>query len=808
MQLKELARIIGGTFNNSPENTEVNHISIDSRTILGLPNEVFFAISGQQHNAHDFIPELIEKGIKLFVVEEGVHTEKTAIFIKVDSTIAALQQLAQFKRQQFNGNVIGITGSNGKTIVKEWLSTLLSTGSKVLKSPKSYNSQLGVPLSVWPIDNSYQVGIFEAGISQPYEMEKLGQIIQPTIGIFTNIGSAHGEHFESQTQKIQEKLKLFRNTELLIYCRDHQLVHEQVEATYCCNSFNWGINADSDIPVRIKEKKLQVDFLGKDYAFELPFTDAASVENLCHCIVASLHIGLSQGQISDGIRKLKSVKMRLSLKRGLRNNYLIDDSYNNDFEGLKLALDFMEQQKLKEDRVVILTDFVQTKADAQFYQQVNELLKLKKVAQLYAIGPALSAAKSQFGARATFYEDTRAFLKSDVLEELEDKLILVKGSRKFGLERVMHRLVEKIHKTVLEVSLESIAHNLKVFRGFLKPETKVMAMVKAFAYGAGSIEIARLLEFHGVDYLAVAYTDEAITLRNNGIDLPMMVMNATLDDPATLMKYQLEPEIYSINQLKAYLKKYKRAQQKLPAHLIVNTGMNRLGINPSELAALKEVIAQAEWLEIKSIFTHLAASDDLSERDFTLKQIETFNRFSAELSAQLDHEPMKHVLNSAGIVHYPEHQYNMVRLGIGLHGLEADGIRKGSLRLPAQLKTLVSQIRTVKQGETIGYGRKGKAEKEMRIATIAIGYADGYLRIFGNGNAYVSINGQQARTIGNVCMDMTMVDVTGLNVTEGDEVIVFGGQPTINDLAKWANTIPYEILTNVSTRVQRIFHTD
>ena len=742
------------------------------------------------------------------MVEEGVHTEKTATFIKVDSTTAALQQLAQFKREQFNGNVIGITGSNGKTIVKEWLSTLLSTGSKVLKSPKSYNSQLGVPLSVWPIDNSYQVGIFEAGISQPNEMEKLGQIIQPTIGIFTNIGSAHGEHFESQTQKIQEKLKLFLNTELLIYCRDHQLVHEQVEATYCCNSLNWGINADSDIPVRITGKRLQVRFLGKDYTFELPFTDAASVENLCHSIVASLHIGLSQAQISDGIRKLKSVKMRLSLKRGLRNNYLIDDSYNNDFEGLKLALDFMEQQKLKEDRVVILTDFVQTKADAQFYQQVNELLKLKKVAQLYAIGPALSAAKSQFGARATFYEDTRAFLKSDVMEELEDKLILVKGSRKFGLERVMHRLVEKIHKTVLEVSLESIAHNLKVFRGFLKPETKVMAMVKAFAYGAGSIEIARLLEFHGVDYLAVAYTDEAITLRNNGIDLPMMVMNATLDDPATLMKYQLEPEIYSINQLKAYLKKYKRAQQKLPAHLIVNTGMNRLGINPSELAALKEVIAQTEWLEIKSIFTHLAASDDLGERDFTLKQIETFNRFSAEISAHLDHEPMKHVLNSAGIVHYPEHQYNMVRLGIGLHGLEADGIRKGSLRLPAQLKTLVSQIRTVKQGETIGYGRKGKAEKEMRIATIAIGYADGYLRIFGNGNAYVSINGQQARTIGNVCMDMTMVDVTGLNVTEGDEVIVFGEQPTINDLAKWANTIPYEILTNVSTRVQRIFHTD
>lgn len=808
MQLKELARIIGGAFNASLENTEVNHISIDSRTILGLPNEAFFAISGQQHNAHDFIPELIEKGIKLFVVEEDIRPEKTATFIKVDSTIAALQQLAQFKRQQFNGNVIGITGSNGKTIVKEWLSTLLSTGSKVLKSPKSYNSQLGVPLSVWPIDNSYQVGIFEAGISQPNEMEKLGQIIQPTIGIFTNIGSAHGEHFESQTQKIQEKLKLFRNTELLIYCRDHQLVHEQIEATYCCNSLNWGINTDSDIPVRIAEKKLQVSFLGKDYAFELPFTDAASVENLCHCIVASLHIGLSQGQISDGIRKLKSVKMRLSLKRGLRNNYLIDDSYNNDFEGLKLALDFMEQQKLKEDRVVILTDFVQTKADAQFYQQVNELLKLKKVAQLYAIGPALSAAKAEFGARATFYEDTRAFLKSDVLEELEDKLILVKGSRKFGLERVMHRLVEKIHKTVLEVSLESIAHNLKVFRGFLKPETKVMAMVKAFAYGAGSIEIARLLEFHGVDYLAVAYTDEAITLRNNGIDLPMMVMNATLDDPATLMKYQLEPEIYSINQLKAYLKKYKRAQQKLPAHLIVNTGMNRLGINPSELAALKEVIAQTEWLEIKSIFTHLAASDDLNERDFTLKQIETFNRFSAELSAHLDHEPMKHVLNSAGIVHYPEHQYNMVRLGIGLHGLEADGIRKGSLRLSAQLKTLVSQIGTVKQGETIGYGRKGKAEKEMRIATIAIGYADGYLRIFGNGNAYVSINGQQARTIGNVCMDMTMVDVTGLNVTEGDEVIVFGEQPTINDLAKWANTIPYEILTNVSTRVQRIFHTD
>ena len=808
MNLRTIAKIIDGECPHTLSDTDINYLSVDSRTTLGLSNEVFFAIKGQHHDAHDFIPDLIEKGVKHFVVEKAVVPIKGVDFIQVASSVKALHSLAQHQREAFKGNVIGITGSNGKTIVKEWLSSILSGKQSVLKSPKSYNSQIGVPLSVWPLNNSYHLGIFEAGISETGEMEKLQKLIQPTIGIFTNIGSAHGENFESQSQKVKEKLALFKDTEILIYCRDHELVHEQIEQHYCCNSLGWGQHTDADIPIKIEGKTLQIDFFGKQYVFDLPFTDPASVENLCHCIITCLQLEIKAEQINHRIKRLQSVKMRLSLKRGHRGNYLIDDTYNNDFEGLKLALNFMEQQNLNEERVVILSDFIQSKADHSFYQQVNELLKLKKVNKLIAIGPALMHAREYFEPNATFFPDTKSLLGSSELEALEDRLILIKGSRKFGLEKVINRLAEKIHKTVLEVSLEGITHNLRVFRSLLKPETKVMAMVKAFAYGSGIIEIARLLEFNGVEYLAVAYTDEAITLRNNGIELPIMVMNATLDEPTALIKHDLEPEIYSLAQLKAYLKVYRKAGEKLPAHLIINTGMNRLGINPSELEELKEIVGQSECLQIKSVFTHLAASDDLAEGAFTLNQIEKLNQFFEELVKELAYTPMKHALNSAGIVHYPQYQFDMVRLGIGLHGLEVDGIIKGSLRLPAQLKTVVSQIRTVKQGETIGYGRKGVADKEMKIATIAIGYADGYLRIFGNGNAYVSISGQQARTIGNICMDMTMIDVTDLNVAEGDEVIVFGSQPTINDLAKWANTIPYEILTNVSTRVQRIFHTD
>ncbi|OEK03904.1 hypothetical protein BFP97_16180 [Roseivirga sp. 4D4] len=806
-----MAKIIDASILSKGVEVDIVDLSLDSRSAKGLPNELFIAISGPNHEGHDFISELSTKGIKNFIVERDISPIPDCNILKVESSVAAVQAIARTKRKAFTKEVIGITGSNGKTIVKEWLSTILSVRHDVIKSPKSYNSQIGVPLSIWPLSEKHDIGVFEAGISKPNEMAKLASVLSPSIGIFTNIGTAHDEFFDSEDQKISEKLKLFEKSKALIFRTEHTKVSAAINSSFTGEKVSWSTSPGSNSTAQVKitdHQNLEVYFRNNHYSFDSEFRDQASLENLIHSIICALYIGLTEAQIQKGISMINPIKMRLELKRGINNTYLIDDTYNNDLEGLNKALDFMDQQRQLTKRSIILSDFIQNKASLQFYHELNKLLLQKGIDKLIAIGPQLSANKEAFSLPTEFYKDTGSFLESFSQTQFQKELILIKGARQFAFERISMALADKGHKTVLEINLDAVTHNLNFYRSLLKPETKVMVVVKALAYGAGSSEISKLLEFHKVDYLAVAYADEGVMLRQDGVKLPIMVMNASQDDPYKLIEYDLEPEIYSLEQLEAFLKAYRFVNKVLPAHLILNTGMNRLGFNEGDIDALIQKIQNNPHIKIKSVFSHLAASEEKTHEGFTQEQVSLFREYANRIETALNHRPIRHILNSGGIVRHNAFQENMVRLGIGLHGIEVSDLHADKLQNTATLKTVISQVRTVKAGETIGYGRKGKAVNDMVIATIAIGYADGYLRYFGNGNAYVLVNGQRAKTVGNICMDMTMIDVTDLSVTVGDEVVIFGSNPTVSQLAEWGNTIPYEVLTNISGRVKRVFYSE
>lgn len=808
MNIQTIADITGGELLKSIDNHLVESLCIDSRLATHLPSEIFIAFKGKNSNGHDYIDLLSKSGTQNFIIEDAIDLPSNANVIKVKSSLKALQSLARYKRAEFRGKVVGITGSNGKTIVKEWLTIILSTKHRVLASPKSYNSQLGVPLSIWPLNNQHEIGVFEAGISLPHEMEYLEQMIAPEIGIFTNIGSAHEENFNSQEDRVLEKLKLFKNSKALIYDEGDLKLSALIRENYKGELIGWS-RGDGSPNIRVDENHhIHLKWKNVEHTFSTQFTDEASIQNIIHCIVCALYLGLDSTLIQQGIDGIKPVKMRLELKKGVRGNVIIDDTYNNDLAGLTKALNFMEQHGLHQKRVIILSDFIQSKIESNDFKKLNDLLISKEISSLIAVGQQLSSVQEFFQISSAFFTSTEALLESDTLEQIEDSLVLIKGSRKFALERVSLVLTEKVHLTKLEINLDAIRHNLNFYKSLIRPDTKVMAVIKAFAYGSGSIEVARLLEYNRVDYLAVAYADEGVTLRKEGIKTPIMVMNPTADDVYNLIKYKLEPEVYSLQQLQKFVASFETFEKKLSVHLIINTGMNRLGFNRSHIVELKAYLAANSGVEIKSIFTHLAASDAEEHEVFTQYQINEFKELSAELISVLANKPLLHILNSGGITRYAEAQFDMVRLGIGLHGVEVNRKYQNQLQKPAVLKTVISQIREIATGETIGYGRRGKALQPMRIAVIAIGYADGYLRTFGNGKAFVSIKGQQAKTIGNVCMDMTMVDVTGINVQEGDEVIVFGESPSVSDLAVWADTIPYEILTNVSNRVKRVFYSE
>lgn len=809
MNIDQLAKVTHAEVSaHQKSETEILTLCYDSRQATHLPNELFVALKGATQDGHDYIPELLRKGSKFFLVEKDIPVASGGTFIKVKSCLLALQQIASYKRNQFEGCVIGITGSNGKTIVKEWLTSVLTTSHTVLASPKSFNSQLGVPLSVWPISNKYDLAIFEAGISRPNEMEPLQEILSPDIGIFTNIGSAHEENFINLEKKVEEKLKLFKRAKTLIYDKDDQLVSTLIDKHFKGDKIGWSRKSNGSIFVQKASNSLTIKWGDNTHYFNTSFEDEASIQNLTHVIVSSIFLGIEDNLIQERIDRIKPVNMRLELKRGIEGNFVIDDTYNNDLAGLNKALNFMEQQRSHEQKTLILSDFIQSKVTLEDFAKLNDLLISKGVDQLIGVGPQLSEASACFTIKSRFFESTEALINSDILDQLNNQLVLIKGSRKFALERVSLLLTEKVHKTRLEVNLDAVRHNLHFYKSLLKPSTKVMAVIKAMAYGSGSTEIAKLLEYNKIDYLAVAYADEGVALRKDGIDTPIMVMNPSEDDVYAMARNNLEPEVHGVSQLKHYYDAFKSLGRTLPVHLVINTGMNRLGFNENQIKQLKEVLSLMPDLEVKSIFSHLAASDEAEHEGFSLTQIESFKQIATDITSMLANQPLLHILNSGGITRFAEHQLDMVRLGIGLHGVEVNERLQSQLMRPAQLKTIISQIREVKAGESIGYGRKGKAVQDMTIAVMAIGYADGYLRVFGNGNAYVSINQQKAKTIGNVCMDMTMIDITGLSVKEGDEVTVFGNSPTVSELAKWANTIPYEILTNVSGRVQRVFYAE
>lgn len=809
MTFSDLEKISGGRILQLFRDSEIKYLVMDSRKALIAPESLFFAINGERHDGHHYIPSLYVAGIRQFVLEKEIDIAPfpEANFLIATSSLAVLQAIVTNYRNQFVLPVIGITGSNGKTIIKEWLHQLLAPDYNIVKNPGSYNSQIGVPLSVWAMQAHHQLGLFEAGISQPGEMEKLARIIKPSIGLFTNIGSAHNEGFENQAEKIKEKIKLFATAETIVYCKDQLEVSALIETTYRDRKLlSWGSDPLATVQIHRQNGVSKIGWKSREYTFTIPFRDNASVENLHHCIVLLLYLDVSPEQIQERIAQLKGVSMRMELKQGINHCQLIDDTYNNDLGGLQISLDFLAGQQ-KKNKTVILSDVYQSGLSMdELISRIETLVIKSEVIRLILIGNGFASHSRKwngFKGRISFYNTTESFLANVNRDDFHDQIILIKGARPFRFERIVNFLQKKKHGTVMEIDLGAMVHNLNYFKSKLKPGTKLMAMVKAFAYGSGSEEVANLLQYHRVDYLGVAYTDEGVELRKNQITLPIMVMNPSEESFTTLMEYQLEPEIYNLQILRVLID-YLRGRE-IKIHFKIETGMHRLGFDEKDLEEAIHLLRANNNIHIATLFSHLAGADDEQHDDFTRQQARVFDKLSLKVMHELNIRPWRHLVNTSGIIRFPDLQFDMVRLGIGLYGVNPTSENESSLQSVATLKSVISQVKTVPAGTSIGYGRKGKAEKDTTIATIAIGYADGYSRAFSQGKGIVSINGKRAPVIGNVCMDMTMIDITNIDAKEGDEVILFGKEPSIYEVAERANTIPYEILTNTSERVKRVF---
>src|SRR5258705_1276933 len=810
----------------------IDYIFFDSRKIYSPATSLFIALKGPRRNGHNFIPELYKNGVKNFIVCEELKEEDypEANILCVKDGLKALQQLAAFHRRQFDIPVVGITGSNGKTIVKEWLYQLLHENFNIVRSPKSYNSQIGVPMSVWEMNKQHTLGIFEAGISQPGEMDKLSEIIQPTIGILTNIGEAHNEGFESMDQKVDEKIKLFNNSSLVIYCSDEWLADKAIVLKYESaihktgkppfKIFSWGKIQKADLQIlEINKEQTETEIIAvyknAQTSLRIPFTDDASIQNAISCWCVMLHFGIKDTVIVKRMKQLQPVNMRLELKKGINHCTIINDSYSADLNSLHIALDFLKQMGGVAKSTVILSDFFQTGMnDEELYARIADDLVQHKVDRVIGIGLNISKYLKFENETATytiqneFYPSTEDFISRFRFSDFRDEVILVKGARIFCFEQIIQLLELKVHQTELEINLNAVAHNLQQYQKLLQPSTKLMAMVKAFAYGSGGAEIANTLQYQKVDYLGVAYADEGIELRKAGITLPMMVMNAESETFETLINNRLEPVIFSFSILKALDIFLKREGIKdYPVHLEIETGMNRLGFAVQEMDDLCREIKATSSFKVQSVFSHLAASEDPMQDEFTNKQYDQFVNACSTLQKDLGYDFLRHISNSAAILRHPQMQMDMVRLGIGLYGIDSSSSGKLDLQPVATLKSTIAQIRNLKAGETVGYNRKGIIEKDAAIATVSIGYADGFTRRLGNGAGKVWIRGQLASVIGTVCMDMVMVDVTSIGgVKQGDEVIIFGKEISIQELANWAGTIPYEIMTGISERVKRVYY--
>lgn len=820
--INDIVPVVKGKFKpgTQPENG-INHILVDSRGLFKPENTLFFALTSKRNDGHKYIGELYQRGLRNFVISNqhfDFSPYPEANFIVVNKCLDALQALAVAYRKKFDLPVIGITGSNGKTIIKEWLYQLMSPDKRVIRSPKSYNSQIGVPLSVWQIEQDYQLGIFEAGISEPEEMGRLQPIIRPTIGIFTNIGDAHSENFIHRQQKVGEKLKLFTRVNTLIYCVDQNDVQEVIirsEILDNIKAFTWSRKQPADLRITevVKNRKstrINGVFNENQITITIPFIDDASVENAIHCWATMLFMGYTQEVISTRMALLTPIAMRLELLEGINNCTVINDSYNSDINSLAIALDFLNQQTQQRDKTVILSDILQSgKSDVYLYGKISELLKQKDVKRIIGIGPAISKQSDQFSIHKEFYKSTEDFLRAFSFTRFQNEGILLKGARVFEFEHIGQALQQKAHETVFEINLNALVNNLNFYRSKILPSTKVMAMVKASSYGNGDFEIANALQFHNVDYLAVAYADEGVELRKAGITVPIMVMNPDEDSFDNILGYNLEPEIYSFRIFYLLEKAIRRniipLNQPIKIHLKIDTGMHRLGFDPDEATQLVEKIKVNSRIYVQSIFSHLAASDDFSQHDFTRWQITQFETTSDRIIQGLGYPVLRHILNTAGISAYPDAQFEMVRLGIGLYGISPLPEEQEYIQNVSTLRSIISQIKTIRKGETIGYNRAGRAESDITVATIPIGYADGLSRMLSNGRGHLMVAAKLVPIVGNVCMDMCMVDITGLQATEGDEVIVFGNDRSITTLAAEMGTIPYEILTGISKRVKRVY---
>jgi len=821
--LSTLAKIVKGKiWTTRTDDPLVKALLIDSRKFSSHEQCLFVALSSRRNDGHRYMREMYQKGVRLFLVMElPVNKEEFAntSFVQVADTLKALQVLAAFHRKQFSLPVIGITGSNGKTIVKEWLFQLMGEDKKIVRSPKSFNSQIGVPLSVWQIRPEDETAIFEAGISEPDEMEKLQAIIQPTIGIFTNIGHAHDENFINISQKVAEKLKLFTRVEVLIFCGDQVDIMERIAKTQTFRKtrlFTWGKRPGMDLQIGdIRHSKRFTEINGtfneQSLQIRIPFLDQASIENAIHCWACLLFLGYPPDLIAARMIRLAPVAMRLELKEGINSCSIINDSYSSDLDSLSIALDFLKQQKQHRKRTVILSDILQSgKNENDLYAEIADLLTQKSVDRIVGIGPAISKQTAKFKMEKAFFPSTDEFLRKFPFAGFQAETILIKGARAFEFEKIGKALQQKAHETVLEINLNALVNNFNVIRARLKPATKIMVMVKAFSYGSGSFEIANILQYHHADYLAVAFADEGVELRKAGITLPIMVMNPDEESMDTLAKYDLEPEVYSFRILgmleESREKLYSDQKKAMAIHLKVDTGMHRLGFAEEDLPLLLTRFQQHKNIQVKSIFTHLAASQDAVHDDFTRQQIAAFTRMADALSLGLEYPVMRHVLNSAGISRFPEAQFDMVRLGISLYGVPADEAEAALLQNVSTLRSSISQLKKIPGGDSVGYNRSFFARRDMTIAIVPIGYADGLSRKLGNSKGKMVVSNHLCPIIGEVCMDMCMLDVSGLNVREGDPVIVFGDIYPITRFAADLKTIPYEVLTGISRRVKRIYY--
>ncbi len=808
--LSGIAAATGGVLHGADRRIE--HLCIDTRQPFSAEGTLFIALTGKHHDGHRYISELRQRGVRSFLLQRGaIPMAAEDSVIEVDDTLKALQDLAAWHRAQFLIPVIGITGSNGKTVVKEWLYQLLAEDERIVRNPGSWNSQVGVPLSVWEIDDDDTLGLFEAGISEPGEMEALARIIAPTMGVFTNIGPAHSAHFKDDAKKAKEKALLFAQAKVVIHCADHPVVTEALQNLKGVRLVGWGRNDGAAVRVLDEQvvdggTRMLLRWHGEEFRVTLPFIDSASVENAMHCAAMMLHYGHTPEVITERLKGLRPVSMRLEMLPGMNNGTLLNDAYSNDLASLTIALSQLSRMAVGRPKTVVLSDIAESgEAPAQLYARIAALLQAAEVQQLIAIGPGMQEHASLFPTSTRFFLDAAQLLKALPEPPVNGAVTLVKGARYFGLERVVKRWEERTHGTVMEVDTEALRHNLNHYRELCGPDVRIMAMVKAGGYGSGAVELARFFAHEQVAWLGVAYADEGIELRRQGIRTSVLVMNPEPVPMETLHRHHLEAEIYDVRSLKAAMDFAEHVPDSPAVHIKLDTGMHRLGFMPGEVPALLDVLRGTKKLRVASILSHLAASEDPQHDAFTREQIALFRSLSASIIDVLGYAPLLHIANSAGATRFPEARFNMVRLGIGLHGIGANAEETALLQPVETLRTVIAQVKEIPVGDSISYGRKARVTAPMRIAVLPIGYADGLSRRLGEGRGRVWIHGKEAPFLGAICMDMCMVDVTHITCSVGDDALLISPAHPIQEYARDLGTITYEALTSISPRVKRVF---